>query len=51
MEGPVHKRANLTEDGFFMGVQHPMAMVLRKRDMKLMSVPTKKIICRTGGYN
>jgi len=50
MEGPVHKRANLTEDGFFVGVQHPMAMVLRKRDMKLMSVSTKKIKVYESAY-
>ena len=43
IDGPVHKRASMTEDGFFVGVQYPMALVLRKHDMKLISVSTKKI--------
>ena len=43
MERPVHKRAALTEEGHFFGIQHPMALVIRKRDMKLISVLTKKI--------
>ncbi len=43
MEGPVHKRAALTLEGFFVGVQHPMALVLHKSDMKLISVSKKKL--------
>jgi hypothetical protein len=42
MDGPVHKRGALTEEGFFVGVQHPMVLILRKRDMKLLSVSKKK---------
>lgn len=42
-EGPVHKRAAQTLEGFFVGVQHPMAIVLRKSDMKLISVSKKKV--------
>jgi hypothetical protein len=44
MEGPVHKRAEQTIDGYYVGVQHPMASVLRKSDMKLISVSKKKVI-------
>ena len=50
MKGPVHKRAKLAEDGFFVGIQHPMALVLRKSDMKLLSVSTKKIKVYESAY-
>ena len=43
MDRPVHKRTALTEEGYFVGIQHPTALVIRKRDMKLISVSTKKI--------
>jgi hypothetical protein len=42
-EGPVHKRAAVTLEGFFVGVQHPMALIIRKSDMKLISVSKKKV--------
>ena len=42
MDGPVQKRTALTEEGPFVGIQHPTALVIRKRDMKLASVSTKK---------
>jgi hypothetical protein len=41
--GPVHKQAAQTLEGFFVGVQHPMALVIRKSDMKLISVSKKKL--------
>jgi hypothetical protein len=53
MEGHVHKRAAITIDGYYVGVRHPMAFVLRKSDMKLVSVSKKKVVvyesyvCRT----
>ena len=50
MEGPIHKRGELTEEGFFVGVQHPMVMILRKRDMKLISVSKKKFIAYESVY-
>ena len=50
MDGPVHKRAALTEDGYFVGIQHPMALVLRKSDMKLLSVSTKKVKVYESAY-
>ena len=43
MVGAVHKRMELTEDGWFCGVQWPMVLVLRKSDLKVISVSTKKI--------
>jgi hypothetical protein len=44
MEGPIHKRAARTEEGYFVGVQHPMVLVLRKRDFKLISCSRKKVL-------
>ena len=44
MDGPAHKRAARTEDGYFVGVQHPMVLVLRKKDFKLVSCSRKKIM-------
>ncbi len=43
LEGPVHKRAAQTLEGFYVGIQHPMVLVLRKEDMKLISVSKKKV--------
>ena len=48
--GPVHKRGALTEEGFFVGVQHPMVLILRKRDMKLLSVSKKKFLAYESVY-
>ena len=50
MEGAVHKRGALTEDGWFVGVQWPMALVLRKRDMKVVSVSRKKLHVYEASY-
>ena len=50
MEGPVHKRADQTLEGFFVGVQHPMALVIRKSDMKLISVSKKKLVVYESCY-
>jgi hypothetical protein len=49
-EGPVHKRAAQTLEGFFVGVQHPMALVIRKSDMKLISVSKKKLVVYESMY-
>ena len=50
MSGPVHKRAALTCEGFYVGTQHPMALVLRKHDLKLISCSTKKIVVYESPY-
>ena len=49
-EGPVHKRAEQTLEGFFVGIQHPMALVIRKSDMKLISVSKKKLVVYESMY-
>jgi hypothetical protein len=50
MEGPVHKRASRTEEGYFVGVQHPMVLILRKKDLKLVSCSRKKYIVYEAVY-
>jgi hypothetical protein len=50
MSGPEHKRAAKTETGWFVGMQWPMALVLRKTDMKVVSVSRKKIRVHEGIY-
>ncbi len=50
VEGPVHKRASRTEEGFYVGVQHPMVLVLRKHDLKLISCSRKKIVVYESTY-
>jgi hypothetical protein len=50
MEGPVHKRADQTLEGFYVGIQHPMALVIRKSDMKLISVSKKKLVVHESCY-
>ncbi len=44
MEGPVHKKASRTEEGYFVGVQHPMVLILRKEDLKLISCSRKNFL-------
>ena len=44
MEGPVHKRASRTEEGYYVGVQHPMVLIIRKHDLKLISCSRKKFL-------
>lgn len=50
IDGAVHKRAELTEDGWFVGVQWPMVLVLRKSDMKVINVSRKKCKVYEGHY-
>ena len=50
MTGPVHKRAEMTEEGYFVGVQHPMVLIIRKRDMKLISCSKKKFVVYEQSY-
>jgi hypothetical protein len=46
----MHKRATQTIEGYYVGVQHPMVLVLRKSDMKLISVSKKKVIVYESMY-
>jgi len=50
MEGPIHKRAEMTEEGYYVGVQHPMVLIIRKRDMKLISCSKKKFAVYESAY-
>ena len=50
IEGPVHKRASRTKEGYYVGVQGSMCLVLRKEDMKLISCSRKKIIVHESMY-
>ena len=43
--GPEHKRASKTKWGWFVGIQWPMALILRSEDKKVISVSRKKIHC------
>ncbi len=45
MSGSEHKRASKTKWGWFVGIQWPMALVLRPEDIKVISVSRKKIHC------
>jgi hypothetical protein len=49
-EGPVHKRAEKTLEGYYVGIQHPMVLILRKSDLKLISCSTKKFVCHESIY-
>ena len=40
-----HKRSAKTEWGWFVGMQWPMALVLRPRDLKVLSISRRKIHC------
>jgi hypothetical protein len=37
-------------EGFFVGVQHPMILILRKSDMKLLSCSRKKCVVYESAY-
>jgi hypothetical protein len=49
-DGPVHKRAEKTLEGYYVGIQHPMVLILRKHDMKLISCSSKKFVCHESVY-
>jgi hypothetical protein len=48
--GALHKRGKKTEWGYFVGVQWPMALILRPEDGKIISVSRKKILCHEEIY-
>ena len=43
MDGPIHKRAPIAEEGFFLGYQWPAALIMRKSDNKILSVSRQKL--------
>ena len=44
------KNDEQTYDGWFVGIQWPMVLVLRKSDMKVISVSRKLVVCYEGSY-
>jgi hypothetical protein len=46
----LHKRGRKTEWGYFVGVQWPMALILRIEDVKIISVSRKKVLCHEEIY-
>ena len=50
MGGAEHKRGQLTERGFYLGMQWPMCLVLDKATKKVVSVSRKKIRVYEGPY-
>ncbi len=41
--GPIHKRAPITEKGWFGGMQYPAVLVIRERDGKIINVAKQKV--------
>ena len=50
MEGPIHKRGAINQEGHFVGIQWPAALVLRKSDKKVLSCSRKKIRVYESAY-
>ena len=50
MEGPVHKRAALLEQGYFVGVQYPSVLIQRKKDKKVIACSSKKVVVYESAY-
>jgi hypothetical protein len=50
IDGPIHKRAPINEEGYFIGYQWPAMLVLRKRDGKIISVSRQKVRIYESAY-
>ncbi len=50
IDGPIHKRAPINEEGYFLGYQWPAMLVLRKRDGKIISVSRQKVRIYESAY-
>ena len=50
MGGAEHKRGELTRQGFFVGIQWPMAIVMDAKSMEMVSVSRKKVTVYEEGY-
>ena len=50
MEGPVHKRAALLEQGYFVGMQYPSVLIQRKKDEKVIICSSKKVVVYESAY-
>ena len=42
-EGPIHKRAPITEKGYYVGMQYPAVLVIRDSDKKIINVAKQKV--------
>ena len=45
-----HKRSAKTEWGWFVGIQWPMALILRPHDLKVISISRRKVHCHESIY-
>lgn len=50
IDGALHKRAPVAEEGFFCGIQWPAVLVRRKKDLKIISVSRKKVKVYESAY-
>ncbi len=50
IDGPIHKWAPITEEGYFLGYQWPAMLVLRKSDGKVISVSRQKVRVHESAY-
>ena len=50
MGGADHKRGQLTEEGFFVGVQWPMVLVAKAGSFDVISVSRKKVVVNEDIY-
>ena len=50
IDGPIHKRAPINEEGYFLGYQWPAMLVLRKSDGKVISVSRQKVRVYESAY-
>jgi hypothetical protein len=50
IDWPIHKRAEINEEGYFLGYQWPAMLVLRKSDEKVISVSRQKVRVYESAY-
>ena len=50
IDGPIHKRAPITEEGYYLGYQWPAMLVLRRSDGKVISVSRQKVRVYESAY-
>jgi hypothetical protein len=50
IDGPIHKRAPINEEGYYLGYQWPAMLVLRKSDGKVISVSRQKVRVYESAY-
>ncbi len=50
IDGRIHKRAPISEEGYYLGYQRPAMLVLRKSDGKVISVSRQKVRVYESAY-